>query len=398
MNITVSPLDGVCEVIMGQAPSGDVYNTEGQGWSLIAGAGDFGDVYPAAKKFTTEASKLSRTGDIILGIRATVGEKVLSDGEYCLGRGVAALRPRSTLDSRYLWHWLDHIRPHLVSKAKGATFKQVNRQDIGELAISLPPIAEQKRIAAILDKAEELRGLRRRALSQLDAIAQSIFLEMFGDPVTNPKGWTVLSLANLVSEFRYGSSDKSRPYGKPALRIPNVIDGSLDLSDLKLVPVDDSEFERLRMRNGDILFVRTNGNPDFVGRCAVFDYRLVANTGFAEDEFIFASYLIRARLSLESIVPLFLREFLLGTSGRRELRSRCKTSAGQFNVNIPSLGAIPIPIPPLNLQQEFARRVEAIAQLKTTYRESLAQLDALFASLQHRAFSPSETLRERGEL
>lgn len=312
------------------------------------------------------------------------------------------VRPsQDRVDARYLLHFLrqDCIRIDGKRKMTGsAGQRRVPKHFLETLEIPLPPIAEQKRIAAILDKAEELRGLRRRALSQLDAIAQSIFLEMFGDPATNPKGWTILSLANLVSEFRYGSSNKSQPYGKPALRIPNVIGGSLDLADLKLVPVDDSEFERLRMQNGDILFVRTNGNPDFVGRCAVFDYRLVANTGFAEDKFIFASYLIRARLALESIMPLFLREFLLGTSGRRELRSRCKTSAGQFNVNIPSLGAIPIPIPPLSLQQEFARRVEAIEQLKTTHRESLAQLDTLFACLQYRAFSPSETLRERGEL
>jgi type I restriction enzyme S subunit len=144
------------------------------------------------------------------------------------------------------------------------------------------------------------------------------------------------------------------------------------------------------MKNGDILFVRTNGNPDFVGRCAVFDYQLVANTGFPEDEFIFASYLIRARLALELIVPIFLREFLLGTSGRRELRSRCKTSAGQFNINIEGLGAISIPIPPIFLQKEFSHHVEAVEKLKTAHRASLSELDTLFAALQHRAF--------RGEL
>ena len=163
MSITRVRLDSVCDVIMGQAPSGEAYNLEGKGWHLIAGAGDFGAVHPAPKKFTTEASKLSKPGDIILGIRATIGEKVLSDGEYCLGRGVAALRANPKLESRFLWHWLDHTRPILSAKAKGATFKQVNRQDIKELEITLPPIAEQKRIAAILDKAEELRELRRQA-------------------------------------------------------------------------------------------------------------------------------------------------------------------------------------------------------------------------------------------
>lgn len=291
-------------------------------------------------------------------------------------------------NQKYLYHYLRKRR--LDDVISGSAQPQITRDGLKKVEIPLPPIAEQKRIAAILDKAEELRGLRRKALGELDAIVQSIFLEMFGDPEMNPKGWKVLLLADLVSEFRYGSSNKSQLYGKPALRIPNVIGGTLDLSDLKLVPVDDSELERLRMQNGDILFVRTNGNPDFVGRCAVFNHCLIADTGFAEDEFIFASYLIRARLGSQAVVPLFLREFLLGAAGRRELRSRCKTSAGQFNINIPSLGSICVPLPPVSLQEEFARRVEAIEQLKTTHHESLTQLDALFASLQHRAF--------RGEL
>jgi hypothetical protein len=122
---------------------------------------------------------------------------------------------------------------------------------------------------------------------------------MFGDPVTNPKKWSLGKLVDLVSEFRYGSSNKSQPHGKPILRIPNVVDGTLNLSDLKLVPKD-----------GDILFVRTNGNPDFVGRCAVFERHLLANKAFSGSEYIFASYLIRARLIPGSVEPIFLREFL----------------------------------------------------------------------------------------
>lgn len=125
---------------MGQAPKGESYNDEGRGWPLIAGPGDFGDLFPATKKHTSQASKLSRAGDIVLGIRASIGEKVLADGEYCLGRGVAALRPTPSLDDRFLWHWLDRARPVLLAKAKGATFKQVSRSDICELSIETPPL------------------------------------------------------------------------------------------------------------------------------------------------------------------------------------------------------------------------------------------------------------------
>jgi four helix bundle suffix protein len=145
-------LDTVCKLTMGQAPDGESYNGDGDGLPLIAGAGDFGEVHPAAKKFTTAPGKVCCPGDIILGIRATIGEKVIADRAYCLGRGVAGLRARAGLDSRYLWHWLTHVAPILAGKAKGATFKQVNREDIGELAISLPQLQEQRRIAEVLDR------------------------------------------------------------------------------------------------------------------------------------------------------------------------------------------------------------------------------------------------------
>jgi type I restriction enzyme S subunit len=256
--------------------------------------------------------------------------------------------------------------------------------------IPLPPLLLQRRIAEVLDKAEALRAKRRAALAQLDSLTQSLFLDLFGDPASNPKGWPIKTLGDLVVEFRYGSSNKSANQGKPALRIPNVAGGTIDLNNLKLVPVDAAEFERLRLRDGDLLFVRTNGNPDFVGRCAVFDTKTATPSGFAGNEFIFASYLIRARLSATNIAPVFLREYLLGEDGRRQLRSRSKTSAGQFNINTESLGAIPVPVPPLDLQREFAHRVTAVEKLKTAQRAALAELDALFASLQHRAF--------RGEL
>jgi type I restriction enzyme S subunit len=273
--------------------------------------------------------------------------------------------------------------------ARGVAQPGLNASTLKALAVPLPPLTEQRRIAEVLDRAEALRAKRRAALAQLDTLAQAIFLGLFGDPGTNPRGWKTRPFRELVSEFRYGTSNKSQAHGKPALRIPNMIGGIIDLSDLKLVPVDATEFERLRLVDGDVLFVRPNGNPDFVGRCAVFDGSVAAQSGFPAAEFIFASYLIRARLR-EQLTPIYLRESMLGAEGRRELQSRSKTSTGQFNINTENLGAIAVPVPPVTLQRDFARRVAAVEKLKTAHRASLADMDALFASLQHRAF--------RGEL
>jgi type I restriction enzyme, S subunit len=345
----------------------------------------------------SRARQLIKSGDVLvstvrpnLNAVAMVNEDL--DGATA-STGFCVLRSNpEKIDRSYLFQWVktSTFVSDMVRKATGASYPAVSDRIILESQIPLPPIAQQKHIAAILDQAEALRSARRKAIGLLDELARSVFLEMFGDPVTNPKGWNIRKLADFVDEFRYGSSNKSQATGKPILRIPNVIGGTLNLTELKTVPVDDAEFERLKMQDGDILFVRTNGNPDFVGRCAVFERRLVVNTGFSEDEFVFASYLIRARISSKLIDTTFLREFLLGSSGRQQLRSSCKTSAGQFNINIPSLSAVFFPLPPLALQQEFADRIGAIEALKAQHRESLTKLDALFASLQHRAF--------RGEL
>lgn len=298
---------------------------------------------------------------------------------------------RSTITAEWAKFVINAQLDQLVDLAHGGVgLKHVTRGVVEDLEIPLPTLAEQERIAKVLDRAETLRDKRRSALAQLDTLTQSIFLDLFGDSATNPKGWQAKPLRDLVTEFRYGTSNKSATMGQPALRIPNVVGGTIDISDLKLVPVDPAELDRLRLIKGDVLFVRTNGNPDFVGRCAVFDDSVTVNSGFSSDEFIFASYLIRARLSARPVTPVFLREFMLGAEGRRQLRSRSKTSAGQFNINTENLGAISIPVPPQSLQEDFASCLGAVEKLKVGCRASLAELDALFAVLQHRAF--------RGEL
>ena len=194
-------------------------------------------------------------------------------------------------------------------------------------------------------------------------------------------------LRTVVQEFRYGTSNKSQEMGLPALRIPNVIRGSVDVTDLKTVPVTDAEFERLALRDGDVLFVRTNGNPDNVGRCAVFETSVIEHAGYDARKFIYASYLIRARLDTHKVNPIALCEFMLGAEGRRQLREKCKTSAGQYNINIEGLGALSIPDFPLDDQDKFADRVKRIREQIRVNALALTHLDSLFASLQSHAFA-----------
>jgi type I restriction enzyme S subunit len=286
------------------------------------------------------------------------------------------------VDRSYLYHCLQHrgFRDAIT----GAAQPQITRQNLTRVQIPLPLLDEQRRIAAILDKANALRRKRQRAIDLLYSLTQSIFLEMLG---YRPDRWSSLTLREAVEEFRYGTSIKSGPSGFPVLRIPNVIGGEIDLSGLKTVSLDRKEFQRLQMREGDLLLVRTNGNPDYVGRCAVFDSSLEDKSEFPSTDFVYASYLIRARLRPNTLNPYYVQTFLSSEFGRKAMSERSKTSAGQFNVNTDGLGSIEVPAPPLALQDAFADRRKAVQSAIALHRRAAERANNLFSSLQHRAFS-----------
>ncbi len=294
------------------------------------------------------------------------------------------VRPGGMVDSAYLARFFQtpEYWQQITKNSTGTAQAGVNATNLKGLVVPLPPLPEQKRIAAILDKADALREKRRQTIAKLDTLLQSVFLDMFGGGQ-----WNTVPFSTVVQEFRYGTSNKSGSQGKPALRIPNIVRQTIDFEEIKLVPVEKAEFERLQLQDGDMLFVRTNGNPDYVGRCAVFDSVQVEPSGFPVNEFIYASYLIRARLDRNLVNPCFVQQYLASRDGRKELRSRCQTSAGQYNINTAGLGSISVLLPPLSIQKQFADKVNTVKTLYAKHIISLQRFDNLFNSLQQRAFN-----------
>ena len=294
---------------------------------------------------------------------------------------ILPILPGSELDRDYLTYFLR--QPSMIdlatSRSSGANLPRLSPKVLAEFLIPLPPIAEQKRIAAILDKAEELRGIRRRALGELDAIVQSIFLEMFGDSNSLLKRWNNKKLGDLLDFLTTGSRGWAVHYsssGDLFLRIQNVRSDELLLNDVAYVKAPDTaEAKRTRVQAGDVLLSMTAD----LGRAAVIPEGI--GTAYINQHL--------AILRTKALVPRFLSAYLTSPLGQRQSlgRNRQGVKAG---LNFDDVRSFVVPFPLISLQQEFARRVEAIEQLKATHRESLAHLDALFASLQHRAF--------RGEL
>jgi type I restriction enzyme S subunit len=293
---------------------------------------------------------------------------------------ILPILPSNELDKNYLAYFL--LQPKIVQLANslctGANLPRISPNALVELQIPLPPLAEQKRIAAILDKADEIRRKREQTIAKLDQLAQSIFVEMFGNAAINDKGWDLGKIGDLLESATYGTSEKSNAIGSYAvLRMNNITkNGAIDMTDLKYMDLEEKHLDRFLVQAGDVLFNRTN-SADLVGKTAI--YR--SNTPVA-----YAGYLIRLRVNHKANAE-YLASYLNTKYAKKELRSMCKSIIGMANINAKEIQAMRIPIPPLALQDQFAYRIKEIEALKIPNIAALTQQTQLFASLQHQAFT-----------
>ncbi len=253
---------------------------------------------------------------------------------------------------------------------------------VASIQIPLPPLKEQRRIAAILDQAEALRTQRRTALALLDSITQSLFLDMFGDPVANPKGWsmsTIGDLAEVQGGLQVTSARKNLPVEVPYLRVANVYRGALDISEIKTIRATPAEIQRTTLVKNDLLVVEGHGNPNEIGRAALWNGNI--------EQCVHQNHLIRARFDFKKVEPVFASEYVNSPGGRQHLLRAGKSTSGLNTISVSNVRETPIALPPLPLQQTFATRIASIEVLKATHSRALAALDALFASLQQRAFA-----------
>lgn len=300
---------------------------------------------------------------------------------------ILPILPGSRIERRFLFHFLRQpsLIDYAASRAVGINLPRLSPSLLAKIEVPLPSLAEQRRIAEVLDRAEALRAKRRAALAQLNALTQAIFLDLFGDPASNPKGWLVSEVgdvAELQGGLQVSAVRRSCPREVPYLRVANVFRGLLDLSEIKTLRATDAEIARTTLVKDDLLIVEGHGNPGEIGRGALWDGSIAGC--------IHQNHLIRVRFNGAKVVPLYACEFLNSRGGRRHLLRAGKSTSGLNTISVSQVRSAPLALPPLSLQREFARRVAAVEKQKTAHRASLAELDALFASLQHRAF--------RGEL
>jgi type I restriction enzyme, S subunit len=322
-----------------------------------------------------------KPGDILFSKDGTVGKVyvVESDIRFAVLSSLAILRPDpSRLDSEYFGWVLKTDRClYQASKSKtGSAIRRIILKDLKRVHFPLPPLSEQRRIAGILDAADALRAKRREALAQLDTLLQSTFLDMFGDPVTNPMGWGVVKFRNLGASRLGKMLDKAKQEGNcqfPYLANFNVQWAGFKLENLRKMDFDADDRVEFELRDGDLLICEGGE----VGRTAIWRSQ--------RKNVYFQKALHRVRLDPTKALPEFgqyFMWFMAKNGGFRDFTN----SATISHLTGAKLKTLPVPLPPLALQHRFAAIVESVEGQKARMRAHLAELDALFASLQSRAF------------
>lgn len=319
-------------------------------------------------------TKLSK-GVVLLTIVGTIGRSCVlngNEGYLTLQRSVAVLHPSSEIQSRFLMYCLIGNRNKLEKEAHGIAQRGIYLKQLSTLVIPIPPNNVQQSIAAELDKINELIGLKKSQLSDLDSLAQSIFYEMFGDPVENEKGWEVKKL-NEVSESITDGDHMPPPKserGIPFLTISDINKETreLDFSNTFFVPQDyyDGLKEERKARTNDLLYTVTGS----------YGIPVIVKT---DKQFCFQRHIALIRPMKKMLTTTFLCYWALSPS-IKGVADRVATGIAQKTVGLNSIRKFDIVLPPLPLQQSFAARIIAIEQQKQRISSSIKDLETLLAS------------------
>lgn len=299
---------------------------------------------------------------------------------------------RSEADSHipYLERYLRsaQARGSYASRMQGAVARRrsLTKTDFLNLEIPFPPLDDQIRIAHLLGKVEGLIAQRKQHLQQLDDLLKSVFLEIFGDPVRNEKGWKIGSLASYGSfknglNFGKGESGVTVRYlGVGDFKSKAALD---DFDSLGFIELNELPAADYFLHDGDLLFVRSNGNRELVGRCmAVYP---------GTERVTYSGFCIRYRITDVSILAIYVAHLFRSAAFRRVLFQGGQ-GANIQNINQQILSGLPIPIPDKGLQNQFAAIVEKVEVLKSHYRQSLTDLEALYGTLSQQAFKGESDL------
>ncbi len=375
-------LGDVCIVSAGQSPEGKFYNKNGEGLPFYQGKKDFGDKFlEEATTWTTQVTKEAEAGDILMSVRAPVGPTNFATQKICIGRGLAAIRAGKNVDREFLFNFFQKFENEIVSN-KGAVFDSINKTQIENIEIPLPPIDEQKRIVGILDEVFEgvakakanVEGNLRNVREVFEAYLQSVF--------TAPsKNWEICDLGNYVKFIDYrGRTPHKTEQGMRLITAKNVKNGFIQLTPEEFVNPDiyDSWMTRGIPKKGDILF--TTEAP--LANVAQLD---------TDEKVVFAQRIIILQPDSKKLDQTFLKYLLVSNPIRQEILSK-GTGATVQGIKASLLKKIKIYFPKsLSEQKSIVTKLDALSteikKLEAIYKAKLNHLEELKKSILKKAFN-----------
>ncbi len=375
----------VVSITSGFAFKSDLFNDLGNGFPIIR----IRDVVRGATKTyysgNYDEKYIVKAGDYLIGMDGEFNIAKWESEDALLNQRVCKISMDiRKADERYLYYVLKGELKNIEERTPFVTVKHLSAEDIRSTIVFLPPIETQRRIAAALDQAQALVDLRRQQIALLDELIKSVFLEMFGDPVTNPKGFPLVRGSGIVLSVKcgpFGSALKRDEYtvaGVPVWTMDNIKNDTF--SEDGCLYIEETKFQALsnyNVREGDIIISRAGT----VGKLCVVKTKA--------EKSIISTNLIRIRLNQQQILPQFY-SFLIAKFGNRVGRLKTGDEGAYTFMNTQAINNIDIYLPPLDLQNQFAAIVEQLEEQKAVMEQSLTLMEENFNSIMQKAF--------RGEL
>ena len=362
-------LDEVCYINMGQSPDSKSYNQVGDGLPFFQGNADFGIMHPETRVWCSSPTKVVEPETLLISVRAPIGALNFSKEQSCIGRGLAGITPRQDVNLKYIYYCLKSKKAELNAKETGSTFKAIAKSALGEASVKIVSKADQEQIVQILDRVSSVVDARKQQLTELDNLIKARFVEMFGDPVQNPFQWDTRPLLKMGyckngMNFHTGDSGiEMHCLGVGDFKDKAIIDGT---DRLPTISLNEAPPEESMLQDGDIVFVRSNGNKALVGRCVVVYPRNTPTT--------YSGFCIRYRLTSDEINTAYLLRVLKTDSMRKKMAGR---GANIQNLNQQILATLNIPLPPMDLQEQFSAFVEQVDKSKVVVQRLLDSMHIL---------------------
>lgn len=354
-------LKDLVDIQMGQSPDSKFYNNDKIGLPFYQGKADFGRINPIPKIWCSKPKKEAKPNDILISVRAPVGDLNINNEQSCIGRGLAAITCKSDVDMMYLYYHLKYLKPQLRHISTGSTFESINRSQLENLIIDYKPYSEQIKISNILQVVQRQIEVREKLLRLYDLLIKSRFVEMFGDLNHNPS-YPVVNLKSLIigspSNGFFASKELYDKNGKVNLVGVKEVVGNLytNIYDTPKLNIDDSTLKKYLIDYGDMLFCRSSLVKSGIAKASI-----VPRSN--NKSYIFECHTIKIKLNQQLCIPEFMQVQSEQTYFRNQVIKNSKT-ATMTTISQQGIVDTKVLLPPVSIQEEFTKFLSQINKLK----------------------------------